>query len=82
MCQTDKSCEGQSGILKMKEWLIDETWEPVFKADSAHKKAEIFQQMLMSKLDEIFPIKTQKIQSDDQPWITQKLKRRKRIYRK
>ena len=56
------------------------------KADSAHEKAEIFQQMLMSKLDEIFPIKTRKIQSDDQPWITQKLKkldrRRKRIYRK
>ena len=76
----------QSGFLKFKEWLIDESWGQVFEAESAHDKAKIFQTLLMSKLDEIFPEKVRKIQSDDQPWICHKLKqldrKRKRLYRK
>ena len=76
----------QSGILKMREWFIDQTWEKVYSAETTHEKAELFQKMLVTKLDEIFPEKTRKIQSDDQPWITFKLKKmdraRKRIYRK
>ena len=40
----------------------------------------------MDKLDEIFPEKTRKINSDDQPWISFKLKKldrqRKRVYHK
>ena len=42
--------------------------------------------MLVGKVAELFPEKTCKIQSDDQPWITHKLKqldrKRKRLYRK
>ena len=76
----------QSGMLKMKDWFIDQNWEEVYSAESAHEKASIFQKMLLAKLDEIFPVKNRKIQSDDQPWISQKLKkldrRRKRLYRK
>ena len=41
---------------------------------------------LISKLDEIFPEKIRKINSDDQPWISHRLKqmdgRRKRVYHK
>ena len=33
----------QSGILKMKDWFIDQTWEEVYCAESAHEKASIFQ---------------------------------------
>ena len=55
-------------------------------AESAHQKAELFQNSLLQKLDEIFPLKTRKIQSDDQPWINFKLKqidrKRKRVYHK
>ena len=58
----------------MKEWFIDQTWEPVYKAESAHEKAHVFQNMLISKLDEIFPEKVRKFSSDDQPWITHHLK--------
>ena len=65
----------QSGILKMREWFIDQTWEKVYSAETTHEKAELFQKMLVTKLDEIFPEKTRKIQSDDQPWITFKLKK-------
>ena len=76
----------ESGIRKMKDWFIDQTWEKVYQAESAHDKAEIFQSMLINILDEIFPEKERKISSDDQPWITQKLKkmdrRRRRIFHK
>ena len=52
----------------------------------SHEKALIFQNMLVNKVDKIFPEKTRKIQSDDQPWISFRLKKldrkRKRIYRK
>ena len=76
----------QSGMEKMKQWFIDQTWEEVFKEESAHRKAEVFQNMLIKVLEEIFPEKIRKISSDDQPWVTHRLKvldrRRKRIYRK
>ena len=74
----------QSGLKKMQDWLIDETWKEVFEATSAHEKASIFQKTLIQKLDEIFPEKVRKISDDDQPWITHKLKlldrKRKRIF--
>ena len=76
----------QSGIILFREWLIDQSWEALYQAESAHTKAQIFQNMLVSKLDEIFPEKTRKISSDDQPWVTFKLKKldraRKRIFHK
>ena len=56
----------ESGMLKMKEWFISETFEHVYRAVSAHDKADIFQKMLIQKLDEIFPEKERKINSDDQ----------------
>ena len=69
----------------MREWFIDQTWEQVYEAVTAHEKADVFQKMLVSKMDEIFPEKIRKIQSDDQPWISFKLKKldrkRKRVYR-
>ena len=76
----------QSGIVKMKQWFIDQSWEQVHQATSAHDKASIFQQMLLQILDEIFPEKLRKISSDDQPWISNRLKlldrKRKRLYHK
>ena len=70
----------------MRKWFIDQTWEEVYIEESAHEKAKIFQNMLISKLDEIFPEKMRKINSDDQPWISFRLKqmdrRRKRVYHK
>ena len=76
----------QSGFSKMRDWFIDQTWNEVYTAESSHLKAEVFQKLLVDKLDEIFPEKTRKIQSDDAPWITFKLKqmdrKRKRIFHK
>ena len=76
----------QSGIDQMKSWFIDQDWDKVYQAESADQKAEIFQTILTQKLDEIFPEKVRKFNSDDQPWVSHKLKqmdrRRKRIYHK
>ena len=76
----------QSGINQMRSWLIDQTWDDIYKAEDSHIKAEIFQNMLMHKFLVCFPEKTRKINSDDAPWMTHKLKKldrqRKRIYRK
>ena len=76
----------QSGIERMREWFIDQTWEQVFTAESAHLKAECFQALLVDKLNEVFPEKIRRINNDDQPWITLKLKKldrkRKRIFHK
>ena len=76
----------ESGIIKMKEWFIDQTWEEVLEAETAHDKASILQKLLLGKLDEIFPEKIRKFNSDDQPWISHKIKvldrRRKRIFHK
>ena len=76
----------ETGIRNMKHWLIQEDWTDVLEADSANKKAEIFQNTLASKYNEFFPKKSIKVSNDDQPWITQKLKdldrHRKRVYHK
>ena len=47
----------QSGLANLKEWFIDQSRVDVYNADSAHKKAETFQTLLINKLNEIFPVK-------------------------
>ena len=75
-----------SGFEKMTVWMREQTWTEVFQCESAHDKAETFQNMLIEKLDEIFPEKVRTVKTNDQPWITHKLKqldrKRKRIYNK
>ena len=75
-----------SGMSKLQEWFVDQTWESVFKAESAHEKAALLQDMLMGALNKFLPEKTMKITSNDQPWISHRLKvldrKRKRIFHK
>ena len=76
----------KSGLEKMKSWFLENTWEDIYGLETAHEKAKHFQNILLQKMEEFFPEKTLKINSDDQPWITSKLKKldrqRKRIFRK
>ena len=69
----------EAGLLKMTNWFIDEK-------EAYHDKAEKFQNLLISKLDDFFPEKKRKIQSGDQPWMTQKFlkmdRTRRRLFRK
>ena len=70
----------------MKNWFINQGWESVYAAETAHEKAAKFQEILINILDEIFPEKIRKISIDDQPWVTHRLKmldrKRKRIHHK
>ena len=76
----------ESGMVKMKEWLMNQDWKDVYSAVSAHEKASIFQNMLVSQFEKVFPEKVRKICSEDAPWFTEKLKKldrkRKRTYHK
>ena len=64
----------ESGILKMKEWFVDQSWKEVYEAESAHVKADVFQKILLKALDDFFPQKVRKINNDYQLWISHCLK--------
>ena len=76
----------ERGLSGMKEWLVDFDWKEVFKAETGHEKADVFQKIILDKVNFFFPRKTRKVSSDDKPWFSSKLKsldrKRKRTYRK
>ena len=76
----------QSAIQNMLTWLIEEDWNSVYSVESAHDKAEEFQNKLMTSYKKYFPEKVSKFSNDDQPWMTDKLKKvdrhRKRMFNK
>ena len=76
----------QSGMNQMGSWIKNQNWGEIYQAESSHEKAQLLQTLLVQKLEEFFPKKTRTISSDDQPWITHKLKSldriRKREYHK
>ena len=65
----------ESGLEMFGNWIVTQNWDSVTKAITAHEKAEILQNMLMSKIDCYLPEKTLKISSEDKPWFSQKLKK-------
>ena len=69
----------QSGIDLFGQWLNNQTWEEVLKAETVDEKAELLQTILMEKVDEFLPLKKRKISSDDQPFYTEEMKRLKRL---
>ena len=63
-----------SGLVLFGQWLADQTWDFLYRETDLHKKAEIFQKILMEKYYEVFPLKTLRVCSEDQPWISLHLK--------
>ena len=76
----------QSGMTNMRNWLMKQDWSQVYEAKSADEKAKNLQSMLVQSFEKFFPEKSLKVNSDDQPWITHKLKamdrKRKREFHK
>ena len=68
----------EQGLNEMKKWLSTQVWTEVFDEESAHRKAEILQNLLVSAFEELFPEKVKKVANDDQPFINEKLKKMKR----
>ena len=69
----------QSGIDLFKYWLDDQTWKNVLTAETVNEKADIFQNMLLNKLEEVLPTKKRKVCSVDQPFCSDEMKRLKRL---
>ena len=69
----------QSGIDLFKYWLDNQSWKEVIEADTVDKKSEIFQNMLLEKLEEYLPTKKRKVCTADQPFCTEEVKRLKRL---
>ena len=68
------------------QWISNYQWKEIYDAETAHQKANIFQDILLEKYYHYFPEKSIKIFPDDKPWITSGIKsldrRRKREWRK
>ena len=54
----------QSGIDLLEKWLNQQTWEEVINAKTVDEKSEIFQTMLIQKIDEFLPEVKRKISSE------------------
>ena len=50
-----------SGMALYGEWLSQQTWDTIYGENDCHKKAGLFQNLLMEKFYEIFPLKTLKV---------------------
>ena len=68
----------QSGIDLFGHWLSNQSWCEIFEAESVDLKTEIFQNVLLQKLEEFLPKKLRKVSTDDQPFCTEEMKRLKR----
>ena len=64
----------QSGIDKMGQWITSQSWLEIYNAETAHEKAELLQNLVMTALETYLPKKTIKVTSDDKPWITSEVK--------
>ena len=75
-----------SGLSTFDKWISGHSWENVYKAETAHTKADIFQKELLEALNKYLPEKSMTFSSDDRPWMTPELKnldrRRKRQFHK
>jgi hypothetical protein len=75
-----------AGLKKYSHWIENCNWTDLYKCEDPNVKAQMFQNILLTKFQECFPIKIFKISCDDQPWISSELKeidrKRKREFSK
>ena len=65
-------------LQQMYKWIQQEKWDKITCEQSAHKKAESLQHLLVSKYHEYFPEKIRIVSNDDQPFFSEKLLKLKR----
>ena len=75
-----------SKIREFGQWITTESWDKVHHAESPTEQVKGFEDIISTKLDQIFPKKVTKIGVGDPPFITSELKtlkrRRMREYKK
>ena len=76
----------ESGMNNMRIWMMNQNWSDVYNAHSENEKAKALQSLLFQQFKTFFPEKSHKVSSQDQPWISHKLKlldrKRKQEYHK
>ena len=76
----------ESGIRQMGMWIQSKSWREIYAMKCPNKKAKVFEEILMDKINTYFPIKSLKLNEDDKPWVDAKLLKldrlRKREYSK
>ena len=72
----------QSGIDIFGRWITCYNWHEVYRCQNVHEKAVLFQEILINKYYESFPIKTRKFSADDRPWVTEKVKKLDRLQKR
>ena len=76
----------ESGIRKMGQWIQSQSWKDIYAIKDPNEKVVKFEETLIAQIDKIFPLKTVKLNENDQPWVDSKLlkidRTRKREYSK
>ena len=76
----------EEGNVKFKNWIISQDCSSVFREKTSNKKAECYQELVNYAMQKCFPTVTVKKKSTDDPWITdkirKKIKQRKKIFKK
>ena len=76
----------ESKVAEFGLWLRNMSWDEVYNSSDINYKTNYFQQKLLEKYHEIFPLITFRVCEEDKPWFTKSLKnldrKRKREYRK
>ena len=65
----------KSGMKQLRDWFENQNWSDILNQESVDDKAQILQGMILDAVNEYLPEKVIKIASDDEPWVTQPLKR-------
>ena len=72
------------GDKLFKRWIEQQSWTEVTHTNNASEKAAVLMGMFEQAITDFYPMKTKKIKSTDDPWITPEIKRhirtRKRIF--
>ena len=57
----------------MGQWVQSQDWHQIYKTDNVNMKAELFEKLIMEKVNFLFPEKTMKINENDKPWFNSQL---------
>ena len=62
-----------SAIREMGKWVQSQSWQEIYVLKDANLKAELFENILMEKINYFFPEKSIKVSENDKPWADAEL---------
>ena len=66
----------EEGSLLFKEMMIEQQWDEVYFAGSSSDKASAYQDIIDATMATCFPLVTVKRKSSEDPWITEKIRKK------